>query len=958
MSISTILGFMVILGVLSIFLALMIYLNSQILLEKETMRKKTEDFLIGKYCNNQTLKKKFSDKQLLKAYLSISEQMLLSEEMRLKIYMDFQNTGLIDRYVGHLKSKSTYRRKEAIFYLSPFDSAEIKKCLLEMLKTEKYEHVKIYILNALKNKIDQFVLHSIIDSIVGSRRFYQQRVIGILQQHLLQVEAHLQNIFRREEMEIKETFVDLTNIYYRKEFKQVLIDELHDIEEFLSGEFHPTFSQLKKQRVLKLYYQILHALASVYDTPLDYEKYLSHEDIEVVKIATESFANQTEFSAVVSLIKYADGSEADEIRAHTIIHILENNLNLFIDTLELVKTTTDQDQKALLAHVLSHKIEYLMLKLLYKDLDFLTKLLELMVEKGLTADLIDFMNRNQQEEVETNIYNILAPMLEIYPAFHHDMSEYLRPELLKLYKLKKAKSIVAKKEPIPEIRKTKWLVTWLIISIISIPAIYFLVNSGKIPQLTSREIFTGYIISLNKGFILYYLVVNVIYFLIAILSYFGAKRKRKLWSIKNNNLLFEQAMLPSISIIAPAYNEELSIVESVHSLLNLNYPHVEVIVVNDGSKDDTLNKLIDHFHLERKNQIQTDLISTKPVRAIYKSSYINSLTVIDKENGGKADALNVGINYSQSEYICGIDADSILEKDSLLKLMSSMLDHDEITLALGGSIVPVNGHVVDHGQIESRHLSKSHLARFQTIEYLRAFNISRAGFASLKSLLIVSGAFGLFEKRILIEVGGYLTASSLKKDTVGEDMELVVRITRRAYEFGLNFRVDYLSQAKCYTEVPEERKSFFRQRNRWQRGLVDILSYHRSMIFHPKYRGVGFLGMPYFFIFEMLGPLFEIQAYLAIFLGLVFGILNVEIVLLLLLVSVVMGIFLSMLSLFINEQDGNSFKAKDMAILIFYAIIENFGWRQLISIYRVKGYLSSLRETGAWGQMNRVGYKK
>ncbi len=958
MSISTILFIMVVLGILSIFLVLMIYLNGVIIHEKETTRKKSEAFIIGKYCNNLNVKKDVPNKHLLRAYLSISEQLVLSEEMRLKIYMDFQSTGLIDRYLSHLKSKSTFRRKEAIFYLSPFDSAEIKKSLLETLKTEKYEHVKIYILNALKNKIDQYVLQSIIDSIVGSRRFYQQRVIGILQQHLLQVEAHLQNIFRREEMEIKETFVDLTNIYYRKEFKQVLIDELHDIEGYLTGEFHPTFSQLKKQRVLRLYYQILRALASVYDTPLNYDKYLSHEDIEVVKIATESFAGQAEFSAVISLIKYADGSEADEIRAHTIIQILENNLTLFIDTLELVKTTTDQDQKALLAHVLSHKIEYLMLKLLYKDLDFLTKLLELMVEKGLTADLIDFMNRNQQEEVEANLYKILEPMLEKYPAFHRDMSEYLSPELLKLYKLKKAKPEAAKKEPIPEIRKTKWLLIWLFISIFSIPALYFLIISGKIPRMTSREIFTGYIISLNKGFIIYYLVVNIIYFSIATLSFFGAKRKRKLWSIKNNNLLFEKDMLPSISIIAPAYNEELSIVESVHSLLNLNYPNIEVIVVNDGSKDDTLNKLIEHFHLERKNQVQTELISTKPVRAIYRNRYISSLTVIDKENGGKADALNVGINYSQSEYICGIDADSILEKDSLLKLMSSMLDHDEITLALGGSIIPVNGHVVDHGQIESKHLSKSNLARFQTIEYLRAFNISRTGFATLKSLLIVSGAFGLFEKRILVEVGGYLTASSLKKDTVGEDMELVVRITRRAYEFGLNFRIDYLSQAKCYTEVPEERKSFFRQRNRWQRGLVDILSYHRSMIFNPKYRTVGFLGMPYFFVFEMLGPIFEIQAYLAIFFGLVLGILNVEIVLLLLLVSVVMGIFLSMLSLFINEQDGITFKAKDMMTLILYATIENFGWRQLISLFRVKGYLSSLRETGAWGQMNRLGFKK
>ncbi|MBN2697155.1 MAG: glycosyltransferase family 2 protein, partial [Bacilli bacterium] len=510
----------------------------------------------------------------------------------------------------------------------------------------------------------------------------------------------------------------------------------------------------------------------------------------------------------------------------------------------------------------------------------------------------------------------------------------------------------------PEVRKTRWLIMQLIIAILSLPILFVLLKGFSLKGLSDREIFIEYILSLNRWFIVYYLVVNFLYLTLALFSAIGSGRNRRNWALKKQGFLFEPHALPSISIIAPAYNEELSIVDSVESLLNLNYPSIEVIVVNDGSADGTLEKLINHFNLERENLTDKSAIPTRPVRAIYRNKFIDSLLVIDKENGGKADALNVGINYANSEYVCGIDADSLLEKDSLLILMSSILDSDRITLALGGAVVPVNGCTVDHGQIESHRMPRSWLARFQTIEYLRAFNVSRTGFAHLRSLLIVSGAFGVFEKRILTEVGGYLTVSSLKKDTVGEDMELVVRITRKAYEEKLNFRIDYVDIARCYTEVPEERKSFFRQRNRWQRGLVDILSYHRSLIFNPRYGRVGFLGMPYFYLFEMIGPLFEVQAYLAIILGFVFGLLNIEIVLLLLFVTVVLGMFVSMLSLCISERRSTSYRLKDLLMLVFIAIVENFGWRQLISLYRVKGFIVSFRENNVWGQMNRVGFKK
>nr|HPJ23435.1 glycosyltransferase [Bacillota bacterium] len=368
--------------------------------------------------------------------------------------------------------------------------------------------------------------------------------------------------------------------------------------------------------------------------------------------------------------------------------------------------------------------------------------------------------------------------------------------------------------------------------------------------------------------------------------------------------------------------------------------------------------VIEAFDLKRSDYNTDEVIQTNQVRAIYKNKFYEKLLLVDKDNGGKADALNVGINFSRYEYVCGIDADSIIESDGLLKMMSSVLDHDEITLALGGSIVPVNGSVVDHGFVEKYGLPKSFLTRAQTIEYIRAFNTGRLAFSRMKSLLIISGAFGLFEKHMLIKVGGYLSASSFKKKTVGEDMELVVRVTRLATESNLKHRVKYVPMARCYTEVPSKLKILLNQRNRWQRGLIETLSFHRHMILNPQFGSRGLVGMPYFFLFEMVAPLLELQIYLSLIAGLIFGIFDGVFLLLLMVVTCLLGMILSMTSLLVQERYAHPLSVKDTFVMIFFAIIENFGWRQFINIYRSLGFFSSLKGKSSWGSMVRTGFRK
>jgi cellulose synthase/poly-beta-1,6-N-acetylglucosamine synthase-like glycosyltransferase len=347
-----------------------------------------------------------------------------------------------------------------------------------------------------------------------------------------------------------------------------------------------------------------------------------------------------------------------------------------------------------------------------------------------------------------------------------------------------------------------------------------------------------------------------------------------------------------------------------------------------------------------------------PVNGVYKNRYWPKLTVVDKANGGKADSLNTGINFSQKDYICGIDADSLLEPDALLKVSSLALDTKEETIAVGGNILPVNGCTVEKGLLTKIQIPKNRIARLQTVEYLRAFMAGRMGWAYINCLLIISGAFGLFKKDRVIEIGGYLTASErYHKDTVGEDMELVVRLRRFMQEKSLSYKVDYAHNANCWTEVPEAFKILSRQRDRWQRGLIDIITFHKRLLFNPSYGRVGLIAFPYFFIFEMVGPLVECQGYIMVVFAALLGLINEPLALMLFVSSVLMGIVISTASLIFAGKEVVNFKVREIFALIFVAFIENFGFRQIVSFFRVTGFISSLKKSKGWGKMERKGFQ-
>jgi len=355
--------------------------------------------------------------------------------------------------------------------------------------------------------------------------------------------------------------------------------------------------------------------------------------------------------------------------------------------------------------------------------------------------------------------------------------------------------------------------------------------------------------------LVYFFLLNSLYLFFIILSAFGLNRYKHINAFINFKEIFQMPLVKPISIIAPAYNEENSIVESARSLLSLEYPQYEVIVVNDGSKDKTLQKLIKAFDLKKTKWVFRKSVDTKPIKGIYKSLSNPKLIVIDKINGKKADALNAGLNISHYPLFCGIDGDSILEKAALLKMVRPFLEDPERTVAAGGILKLSNGSEVRTGQVTKVRVPRNWLARFQILEYLRAFLGGRLGLSMLRSSLIVSGAFGLFRKDIALKCGGY------RAETIGEDIDLVVRMRKYLHEQRISYRIAYIPDPICWTEAPETLKSLANQRIRWHQGLIETITYSKKMLFNPRYGITGLFAMPFYLIFEMVGPLIEATGY-------------------------------------------------------------------------------------------------
>jgi cellulose synthase/poly-beta-1,6-N-acetylglucosamine synthase-like glycosyltransferase len=450
--------------------------------------------------------------------------------------------------------------------------------------------------------------------------------------------------------------------------------------------------------------------------------------------------------------------------------------------------------------------------------------------------------------------------------------------------------------------------------------------------------------------LLFFFAINTYYLVLTVAGFWRTLRVFKEVRRPDQRRLLRSPLTPPISVLAPAFNEEANVVDNVRSLLMLDYPLFEVILVNDGSSDRTLGCLVDAFDLRRSARSFDRVLPCQTIRGVYDSPTYPNLVVVDKKNGGKADALNAGLNLSLYPLFCAIDADSILEPDALLRLVRPFVDAPGVTIAAGGVVRVANGCEIHGGRVHQVRLPRRPLPLIQIVEYLRSFLFGRMGWSTGNSLLVISGAFGLFEKRAAVLAGGYAT------DSVGEDMELVVRMHRYRRDRRQAYRIGFVPDPICWTEVPVSFHVLRRQRTRWQRGLIDTLVRHRAMIGRPRYGSVGMVSLPGFVMFEMLSPLVELSGYVMLPVLWAFGLLSPAGAWIFFVLAIMYMVLVSALAVLLEDIAFRRYPSVlDLGRLLIGAVLENFGFRQLTVWWRVRAFWEYLRGDLSWGAMERKG---
>lgn len=448
-----------------------------------------------------------------------------------------------------------------------------------------------------------------------------------------------------------------------------------------------------------------------------------------------------------------------------------------------------------------------------------------------------------------------------------------------------------------------------------------------------------------------FFLINGSYSLLTLFAFPLVKEQHHRAFIDDYPHVFRSRLAPGVSIIVPAFNEEATIAASVDSLLMSRYPKLEIVVVVDGATDRTLEVLQEHFKLRRAFRMLRTEIATQPVDAVYVSDRVSNLLVVHKQNGGKADSLNAGINACTYPYFFSVDADVILEEDAVLRVMTPILKDPVHVVAAGGIVRVANGSVVKAGRMIKVRLSKRRLPVMQVIEYIRAFAAGRAGLSAVDSLLIISGAFGVFRSELIREIGGYAL------DTVGEDMELLVRLRRHLIEMGRPHRILYMAYPVAWTEVPEDLGALGRQRARWHRGLCEVLWRHKKVAFNPRYGHIGIWAMPFYIGFEFTAPLAEFSGYVAFVVLALTGNVNIGFALLFFTIAVLWGVLLSFSAVMFEDINFRWYESWwSYARLLRMAVLENIGYRQLTVWWRLVGFIQFLRGKKSWGRQERRGF--
>lgn len=838
--------------------------------------------------------------------------------------------------IRDLSRRSAAIRARAGIYLGYSRNERAIRALVNALEVEPKAFVKLRYAYGLQQSGFGAAIPSILDTLASLPPEYEPRMRAVLLEFgddLLDYVALIQD---RPQPQLQRLVIDVAARYPTESLHAALEGLLHAEEPDVARE-------------------AFRVMASQYGSPMYLAEHLADSDTYTRNLAIEALGQTPSENTIDLVTPHLAVPETRKSAVLALSEVLRHNPRLYARMLDTLRRASDAGVRSGLAEALAPRAEYLVQAAVREKWADAPDVLAMLLRTRKATGILSYLNRSVDPHTIEEVTSMIGPTIRADPWLREEYGLYARDEVLSALALEREEESRERGERQGENVRFSLLSLTLAFAILG-PIGAFVITAVVSDSAVALSV-PDYLQFFSLGFGFYAFALNTVYLVLLVFAAFGVIRQHESWQTKPLSMLFTSGVLPSVSIIVPAYNEELNVVENVTALLNLRYPDYEVVVVNDGSTDETLESLVEHFELERADVFLHGYLKTRSVRGVYRNSRLPGLVVIDKSNGGKADSLNAGLNAARKEYFAAIDSDSVLERDALLELAAGFLDTDTPVVAAGGNIMPVNGCSVDRGHIEQVRLPDRMLPRFQTMEYVRAFMNGRTGWAQLGSLLIISGAFGLFRTRDVVDSRGYLTSSErYTKDTVAEDMELVVRVTHDLTRAGVAHAVQYAANANCWTEVPETPRILAAQRDRWQRGLIDVLFFHSSMLLNPKYGRSGLVALPYYYVFELFGPWIELQGYVFFIAALSLGFLPGELIWFVIAATIPLGMLTSAVAVMLVEWHRKIYRRRDRWGLLALALLENFGYRQFSNLLRIRGYVSALGRRSGWGEMKRRGF--
>lgn len=864
----------------------------------------------------------------------IRDEVRIPKELAAAVAQEIELRGFKKRWLRQLHSPLKTKRAEAASFLSFCPGGKIVEELTAAFKKERSSLVRLRIAGSLVQLEAVRSIPQLAAALNEGPDWFRYRLTDTILMFGIDLRVFLEAELEAGNREALPLAISFSRLFMQAKLSSYLVGEALDDGPYAVDSVRVLVERLPQR--------------------LDSPDFLAHKNDAVRGLAWGALAHNADRRTLFRLADACSDASISESAGCAISEIIRKApaflpaLLTYFESEITEKKESSIVRAETLAAVLASRMDFF----IYggRNIDLLMTFL---IKHKRIGSLASFLRSNRNQEIEDALIGKLRSM--ITDADTETIAKALDTRFLEKLNISPPPPI-ARRNPL-KIGAGAKAFLWVVAAMTVFTPVSAFALFASVPGEAFIPALRRFVLVYTNVFMYYSFSVNGIYLLLLCLSVAQLIGQFRIWSQARTSFLATERMMAPVSIIVPAFREEASIVENVRSLLSLNYPLFEIIVVCDGSPDATLERVIEAYAMEKSDAAVQIAIPCSPIRGVYKCAAYPYLTLVDKVNGGKADALNAGINFAKHDYLCCVDADSLLESDALTKIMYQVVADEKELVACGGNIIPVNDCEVRMGSIRRYAPPKAAMARFQTVEYLRAFLAGRLGWAYARSLLIISGAFGIFKRQRVMEIGGYLTGEGTGKfDTVGEDMELVVRLSRHMREKKAPFRIGYAFNANCWTEVPEDFTSLRKQRSRWHRGLLEILLYHRRCAFNPRYGTMGTIALPYFFIFEVVGPFFELFGWATIPLAAALGVLNGPLSLMLLAATIMFGISISTASLAISEFQVMYYSPKETVKLLAFSVLENFGYRQAMSALRVFAYFSILAGTRGWGSMKRKGF--